>query len=88
MFLSGGELEFRLDSRLKHAGMTVFGKEISSTQQAAGELDPQRLKKPAQHCLRERSAAMLPNCLSKVSERTEERWKSLEFFRSTELVEV
>jgi len=28
--------EFRLDSRLKHAGMTVFGKDISLTQQAAG----------------------------------------------------
>jgi hypothetical protein len=38
MFLSGVQSEFRLDSRLKHAGMTVFGKEISLTQQAAGEL--------------------------------------------------
>jgi hypothetical protein len=26
--------------RLKHAGMTVFGKEIILEQQAAGELDP------------------------------------------------
>jgi len=33
---SGVQMRFRLDSRLKHAGMTDFGKEISLTQQAAG----------------------------------------------------
>jgi hypothetical protein len=32
----GVQFRFRLDSRLKHAGMTVFGKEISLTQQVAG----------------------------------------------------
>jgi hypothetical protein len=32
---SGIQFWFRLDSRLKHAGMTVFGKEISLSQQAA-----------------------------------------------------
>jgi hypothetical protein len=36
MFLSGVQFRFRLDSRLKHAGMTVFGKENSLSQQAAG----------------------------------------------------
>jgi hypothetical protein len=36
MFLSGVQSEFRLDSRLKHAGMTVFGKEFILAQQAAG----------------------------------------------------
>jgi hypothetical protein len=36
MFLSGVQFGIRLDSRLKHAGMTVFGKKISLTQQAAG----------------------------------------------------
>jgi len=35
IFLSGVQFRFRLDSRLKHAGMTVFGKEISLSQQAA-----------------------------------------------------
>jgi hypothetical protein len=35
-FYPGVQSEFRVDSRLKHAGMTVFGKEISLTQQAAG----------------------------------------------------
>jgi hypothetical protein len=30
----GGPAEFRLDSRLEHAGMTIFGEEIRSTQQA------------------------------------------------------
>ena len=30
-FLSGVPSEFRLDSRCNHAGMTVFGKKISST---------------------------------------------------------
>jgi len=29
MFQSGVQSEFRLDSRLKHAGMTVFGKDFS-----------------------------------------------------------
>ena len=38
MFLSGVQFRFRLDSRLKHAGMTVVGKELSLTQQAAGNL--------------------------------------------------
>jgi hypothetical protein len=33
MFLSGVQFRFRLDSRLEHAGMTVFGKEISLRQQ-------------------------------------------------------
>jgi hypothetical protein len=32
---SGIQFWFRLDSRLKHAGTTVFGKEISLSQQAA-----------------------------------------------------
>jgi len=36
MYLSGVHLRNRLDSRLKHAGMTDFGKKISLTQQAAG----------------------------------------------------
>jgi len=36
MFLSGVQSGTRLDSRLKHAGMTDFGKEISLTQLAAG----------------------------------------------------
>jgi len=44
MFLSGVQSVTRLDSRLKHAGMTDFGKEISLTQQAAGnrptEIEP------------------------------------------------
>jgi hypothetical protein len=34
MFLSGVQFRIRLDSRLKHAGMTDFG--FSLTQQAAG----------------------------------------------------
>jgi hypothetical protein len=51
MFLSGVQFRIRLDfrrrtdpskamwrTRLKHAGMTVFGKDISFTQQAAGNL--------------------------------------------------
>ena len=38
MFLSGVQFRIRLDSRLKHAGMTIFGKEISLTQQAAGNM--------------------------------------------------
>jgi len=32
----GVQIRFRLDSRLKHAGMTVFGEEIILSQQAAG----------------------------------------------------
>jgi hypothetical protein len=32
----GGPVPVSPGSRLKHAGMTVFGKKISSTQQAAG----------------------------------------------------
>jgi len=36
MFLSGVQFRTRLDSRLKHAGMTDFGKTIYLTQQAAG----------------------------------------------------
>ena len=36
MFLSGVQSGTRLDSRLKHAGMTDFEKEISLTQQGAG----------------------------------------------------
>ena len=36
MFLSGVQLRTRLDSRLKHAGMTDFGLAIYLTQQAAG----------------------------------------------------
>jgi hypothetical protein len=35
-FYPGVQSEFRLDSRLKLAGMTVFGKKFSLTQQAAG----------------------------------------------------
>ena len=35
-FYRGVQFGIRLDSRLKHAGMTVFGKEIGLTQQAAG----------------------------------------------------
>ena len=34
----GIQFQTRLDSRLKHAGMTVFGKEISLTQRDAGFL--------------------------------------------------
>jgi hypothetical protein len=30
MFLSGVQFRIRLDSRLKHTGMTVFGKEIDA----------------------------------------------------------
>jgi hypothetical protein len=44
MFLSGVQSGFRLDSRLKHAGMTDFGWGIYLTQQAAGnrptEIEP------------------------------------------------
>ena len=36
MFLSGVQIRIRLDSRLKHAGMTELGMGISATQQAAG----------------------------------------------------
>ena len=36
MFLSGVQFRTRLDSRLKHAGMTDFGEAIYLTQQAAG----------------------------------------------------
>ena len=36
MFLSGVQVRTRLDSRLKHAGMTDFGWAIYLTQQAAG----------------------------------------------------
>jgi len=35
MFLSGVHFRTRLDSRLKHAGMTDFGKKTGLTQQAA-----------------------------------------------------
>jgi len=35
MFLSGVQIRIRLDSRLKHAGMTELGMGISATQQAA-----------------------------------------------------
>jgi hypothetical protein len=35
MFLSGIHFRTRLDSRLKHAGMTDFAKKIGLTQQAA-----------------------------------------------------
>jgi hypothetical protein len=34
--LFGGQFRIRLDSRLKHAGMTIFGKEIRLMQPAAG----------------------------------------------------
>jgi hypothetical protein len=49
MFLSGVQVRTRLDSRLKHAGMTDFALVISQTQQAAGnrftviELETQKL---------------------------------------------
>ena len=36
MFLSGVQFRFRLDSRLKHAGMTDLGLLIYFTEQAAG----------------------------------------------------
>jgi hypothetical protein len=36
MFLSGVQIRIRLDSRLKHAGMTDFDLAICFTQQAAG----------------------------------------------------
>ena len=36
MFLSGVQFRTRLDSRLKHAGMTVFGKEIRLTSEVRG----------------------------------------------------
>jgi hypothetical protein len=36
MFLSGIQIRIRLDSRLKHAGMTDFDLAICLTQQAAG----------------------------------------------------
>jgi hypothetical protein len=39
MFLLGGQFRNRLDSRLRHAGMTVFEKEIASCE----GYDPQRL---------------------------------------------
>jgi len=32
----GGLVRIRLDSRLRHAGMTEFGEALSLTQQAAG----------------------------------------------------
>ena len=38
IFLSGVQFRIRLDSRLKHAGMTVFGKKTNLTQQAAGNM--------------------------------------------------
>ncbi len=37
-FYRGVQFRIRLDSRLKHAGMTVFGKKINLTQQAAGNM--------------------------------------------------
>ena len=45
MFLSGGQFRILLDSRLIHAGMTVFGKEIRSTQQSCEGYDPQRFNR-------------------------------------------
>ena len=36
MFLSGVQTQSRLDSRLKHAGMTDFEKDITLMQQAGG----------------------------------------------------
>ena len=39
-----GAFRIRLDSRLKHAGMTVFGKKISLTPQAANELPRSKLR--------------------------------------------
>jgi hypothetical protein len=36
MFVSGVQVRLRLDSRLKHAGMTGFGMEANSTRQASG----------------------------------------------------
>ena len=36
MFLSGVQIRIRLDSRLKHAGMTDFDLAICLTQQATG----------------------------------------------------
>jgi hypothetical protein len=36
MFVSGVQVRLRLDSRLKHAGMTGFGMETNSTRQASG----------------------------------------------------
>jgi hypothetical protein len=47
MFLSGVQSVFSLDSRLKHAGMTVFGKEISCPSKLQ-EIDRQRLNLGAQ----------------------------------------
>jgi len=52
----------RLDSRLKHAGMTVFEKEIRLTQQAAGELDPQRLNDIFYSCKTDRPKVDNPHC--------------------------
>jgi len=37
-FYRGVQFRIRPDSRLKHAGMTVFGKKINLTQQAAGNM--------------------------------------------------
>ena len=34
----GVQFRIRLDSRLKHVGMTVFGKKTNLTQQAAGNM--------------------------------------------------
>ena len=40
----GGQFRTRLDSRLKHAGMTDFGYAMNSTRELRG-IDPQRLKR-------------------------------------------
>jgi len=48
MLLSGVQIRIRLDSRLKHAGMTDFGWAIYLTQQAAGN-EPLAIQYPRGH---------------------------------------
>jgi len=48
MFLTGFQFRTRLDSRLKHAGMTDFGWAIYLTQQAAGN-EPLAIQYPRGH---------------------------------------
>jgi hypothetical protein len=56
MFLSGVQIRIRLDSRLKHAGMTDFDLAICLTQQAAGN-EPSAIH----HGRSEKAADVAPN---------------------------
>jgi hypothetical protein len=58
MFLSGVQFPIRLDSRLKHAGMTGFGNEISLTQQGAGNIT---LRDSKRRCLEILGVAFVSN---------------------------